>query len=98
MSHVKKWDQICAHKIKIPQIVRVVSHIFTTARSSKWLLDSGLLRTSPTRFVNRLAWRLIVNVNRDFTVDRFAVAECRNEFCAIEIGQGRLAETQKRSE
>ena len=34
-------------------------------------------------------------MKRDFAVDRFAIAECRNEFCAIEIGQGRVAEVHK---
>ena len=71
-------------KSEFRQSFEVVPHIFSTAHSSKWLMELRPL----SYFANslRLAWRLIVNVKRDFTVDRFAVAECGNEFCVIEIG------------
>src|ERR1700747_1209780 len=97
MSHVKKvGPNLCAQNQNSADRSksRLTSSLQRAVRSGGW--NSGLFRTSPTSFVNRVARLLIINVNRAFTVDRFAVAECRNEFCAIEIGQGRLPETQIR--
>src|SRR4029453_8325371 len=97
MSHVKKVEpNVCAQNQNSADRSKscLTSSLQRAVRRGCW--NSSLFRTSPTRFVNRLAWRLIVNVNRDFTVDRFAGAECGNEFCTIELAQGRLAEAQIR--
>src|SRR5215216_6311929 len=46
--------------------------------------------------VSRSARRLVVNVNFNVTLDRLAVAECRDELCAAEIGDGRITKTKQR--